>query len=388
GSVSIPVPCDGVKFKSEEDAPRFVVDGIWFRRPLEVIKRAFSEPAAEKFHITPFREYWKPSEDEPEERIYSETFTADVFNEEYETLRTTTREGPNSKLEPFVAGIFFYSDATHLASFGTASLYPMYMYVGNQSQYLRAKPSEFTAHHMAYIPKLGDEIQEFYKENFGKLATLAMLTHLRRELAHVIWRLLLDDDLMRAYTEGEPIKHFDEIMRVMFPCFLFYSADYPEKILISCIKFLAKCMCPRCLSLKSKITQVGLKMDMRNRLKLARVDTEARRFDIEVARRMLFEKGINVSSVKVDQVLGPTSAVPTRNAFSDFASRLGKFEFNFYQLLAPDLLHEFELGVWKAVFTHLIRILYVYGNDTIHYLNSRFVSCAIYVFNEFLTGGF
>jgi hypothetical protein len=145
-------------------------------------------------------------------------------------------------------------------------------------------------------------------------------------------------------------------------------------------------------------------MDMRNRLKLARVDTEARRFDIEVARRMLFEKGINVSSVKVDRVLGPTSAVPTRvgvscctkwillisvqNAFSDFASRLGKFEFNFYQLLAPDLLHEFELGVWKAVFTHLIRILYVYGNDTIHYLNSRFVSCAIYVFNEFLTGGF
>jgi len=154
GSVSIPVPCDGVKFKSEEDAPRFVVDGIWYRRPLEVIKRAFSEPAAEKFHFTPFREYWKPSEDEPEERIYSETFTADVFNEEYETLRTTTREGPNSQLEPFIAGISFYSDATHLASFGTACLYPMYMYVGNQSQYLRAKPSEFTAHHIAYIPKV------------------------------------------------------------------------------------------------------------------------------------------------------------------------------------------------------------------------------------------
>ena len=91
-SVSILVPCDGVKFKSEKDAPQFVVDRIWYQQPLEVIKRAFSEPAAEKFHITPFREYWKPSEDEPEERIYSETFTADVFNEEYETLRTMTRE--------------------------------------------------------------------------------------------------------------------------------------------------------------------------------------------------------------------------------------------------------------------------------------------------------
>jgi hypothetical protein len=56
-----------------------------------------------------------------------------------------------------------------------------------------------------------------------------MLTHLRHELAHAIWGLLLDDDLLRAYTEGEPMKLFDEIIRMMFPRFLFYSANYPEK---------------------------------------------------------------------------------------------------------------------------------------------------------------
>ena len=66
-------------------------------------------------------------------------------------------------------------------------------------------------------------------EHFGKLAMAAMLTHLRRELAHAIWQLLLDEDLMRTYTEGEAIKLLDEIMRAMFPRFLFYSADYPEK---------------------------------------------------------------------------------------------------------------------------------------------------------------
>ena len=27
-------------------------------------------------------------------------------------------------------------------------------------------------------------------------------------------------------------------------------------------------------------------------------------------------------------------------------------------MLIVDLLHEFELGVWKALFTHLIRILH------------------------------
>lgn len=26
-------------------------------------------------------------------------------------------------------------------------------------------------------------------------------------------------------------------------------------------------------------------------------------------------------------------------------------------MLVVDLLHEFELGVWKAIFTHLLRIL-------------------------------
>jgi hypothetical protein len=154
GSVSIPVPCDGVRFESEADAPQFIIDKIWYRRPLEVIKMAFSEPAAEKFHTIPFKEYWKPSHDEPEERLYSETFTADLFNDEYDVLRTTPPEGPNRELEPFIAGLIFYSDATHLANFGTASLYPMYMYIGNQSQYIRAKPSEFAAHHIAYIPKV------------------------------------------------------------------------------------------------------------------------------------------------------------------------------------------------------------------------------------------
>jgi hypothetical protein len=75
-------------------------------------------------------------------------------------------------------------------------------------------------------------------------------------------------------------------------------------------------MCPRCVSLKSKIVQVGSKTDMNNRLKLMRVDNAARRFDIEAVRKMLFEKGINITSVKIDRVLGPISAVPTRVGIS------------------------------------------------------------------------
>ena len=46
-------------------------------------------------------------------------------------------------------------------------------------------------------------------------------------------------------------------------------------------------------------------------------------------------------------------------------------DFNFHSMLAPDLLHEFELGVWKAVFTHLVRMVYSIGASAIQTLDQR-----------------
>ena len=42
-------------------------------------------------------------------------------------------------------------------------------------------------------------------------------------------------------------------------------------------------------------------------------------------------------------------------------------------MLAVDLLHEFELGVWKAVLTHLLRILHAKGDGRIQAFNKRSV---------------
>jgi len=40
-----------------------------------------------------------------------------------------------------------------------------------------------------------------------------------------------------------------------------------------------------------------------------------------------------------------------------------------------DLLHEFELGVWKAFFIHMVRLLYAIGQNTIQELNFWCVCC-------------
>lgn len=152
-SVKISVPADRVKHNSEDAAPKFEVHGLFYRKPLEVLKTAFQEQAAEFFHLFGFKQFWRPTPNSEPERLYSELYSSDAFLEEAENIRTQPRTD-GSKLETVVAAIMLWSDSTHLTSFGTASLWPLYMYIGNQTKYTRAKPSAFAAHHLAYFPKV------------------------------------------------------------------------------------------------------------------------------------------------------------------------------------------------------------------------------------------
>jgi len=62
------------------------------------------------------------------------------------------REQPWAKGILIVAAMMLWSDSTHLANFGTASLWPVYLFFGNQSKYTHTKPTSYAAHHVAYLP--------------------------------------------------------------------------------------------------------------------------------------------------------------------------------------------------------------------------------------------
>lgn len=47
-------------------------------------------------------------------------------------------------------------------------------------------------------------------------------------------------------------------------------------------------------------------------------------------------------------------------------------DLNVYALLTVDLLHEVELGVWKALFTHIIRILSAHSPESVNELDRRY----------------
>ena len=153
-SVFIPVPIEkghNVPKMKEATAPQFNVQGLFYRNITNVIQCALKESSASQYHILPFKEFWKPSGHDPVERLYSEIYTSDMMIEAHQAVQ---HDVPTCTLEKVVIPLMLWSDATLLASFGNASLWPVYLFLGNLSKYVRGKPSSFSAHHIAYVPKV------------------------------------------------------------------------------------------------------------------------------------------------------------------------------------------------------------------------------------------
>ena len=53
------------------------------------------------------------------------------------------------------------------------------------------------------------------------------------------------------------------------------------------------------------------------------------------------------------------------------STRLYEHGFDLFSLLTPDVLHEFELGVWKDVFLHLLRMCNVSNSTSISIVDER-----------------
>ncbi|KAG6825681.1 hypothetical protein H0H92_002838 [Tricholoma furcatifolium] len=161
---------------------------------------------------------------------------------------------------------------------------------------------------------------------------------------------------LHAYKYGIIIRCHDGIERRVYPCIFTYSADYPEKVLLATIQDKGLCPCPRCLIPKSQVDRMGLVHNIQGHV------TEAQKYleiQVNIAHDYIYKKGMSIGSSAVDDVLKSTSSVPTINAFINC---LGS-DFPLSDMLVVDFMHEFELGIWKALFVHLIRVLYTMSPD-------------------------
>ena len=175
-SVKIPVPKEGTRFASETDAPTFDVPDVFVRKLTEVIRSAAEASEAYRFNWLPFRQYWqrrkqgslslahcldavhdKDGSDNSYEniRLFSDIPDTDAMIEEEARLQAQPRHVDDQPdIEYAIAPLLVWSDSTHLANFGGAHLWPIYLYFGWLSKYVRACPTKFAAHHLAYIPSV------------------------------------------------------------------------------------------------------------------------------------------------------------------------------------------------------------------------------------------
>ncbi|KAG2739784.1 hypothetical protein P692DRAFT_201872909 [Suillus brevipes Sb2] len=348
-NVTIEIPT-----KSKEDRSRpYSIPGFHYRPLVEVIRAAFTDAQARAYHLFPFKRMWKDPLDDHEERIYDELYTSDAWLEAQDDLHKQPKESGCS-LERVIAGLMFFSDATHLANFGTAKAWPLYAYFGNLTKYLRSSPTSGSCHLVGFLPSLPDNIKDVLSSlpRISKTGLASLHTHCRRELFHACWEILLDADFLYVYRHGFVVKCADGVMRRIYPRIFTYSADYPEKVLIATIKDMGLCPCPRCLTPKGLFGYLGLAKDMKFRVSNLRVYVTNK---VAKAREFIYGLGHTVDGGKVKDALEEGSWVPVLN---QFVNKLGPLGLDPFRMLVVDLMHECELGTWKALFTHLLRLLY------------------------------
>jgi len=115
-------------------------------RQLEVIATAVQDVKAKSFHWVSFSLLWKPRLNDHSERVYSELYNTDAFIEGNRRIQELPTPEGQPMYESAIIALMLFSDSTHLA----ASIWLF----GNESKYIRAKPSQFAAHHIAYLPSV------------------------------------------------------------------------------------------------------------------------------------------------------------------------------------------------------------------------------------------
>lgn len=129
----------------------FHVGDFHYRPLVSVIREKLSKAGDHpQFHYDPFELLWNPSQGSEDVRVHCELYNSPVFLDAHRELQESPRE-PGCDLPRVILAMMFSSDATHLTSFGTAKLWPCYLFFGNESKYRRCKPTCHLCEHVAYF---------------------------------------------------------------------------------------------------------------------------------------------------------------------------------------------------------------------------------------------
>jgi hypothetical protein len=132
----------------------YIAAELYHRSLISIIREKLSNPHDDElFHYEPYQLRWSAPHLPREVDIQGELYGSPAFMDAHRQLQESPRE-EGCDIPRVVVALMFWSDATHLTTFGNAKLWPLYMYFGNESKYRRCKPSCNLANHVAYFQKV------------------------------------------------------------------------------------------------------------------------------------------------------------------------------------------------------------------------------------------
>jgi hypothetical protein len=223
------------------------VSDFYHRSVVSILREKLSnEDEFQHFHLEPYELLWQTASMAHPVQVQGELYSSPAFIEAHKELQSAAAE-PGCALQRVVVGLMYVSDVTHLTLFGTAKLWPLYVYFGNFSKYHRCKVSSNLCEEVAYfqqvskilffhfsylrlLKQLPSDFRDFAAPHFGQRGISdTFITHCHRELFHEQWKILLDEEFLGAYKHGVVIECSDGIQRRFYLRIFTYSADYPEK---------------------------------------------------------------------------------------------------------------------------------------------------------------
>ena len=150
----------------------FMVEGLYYRPLLDVIRAVFAEASSKSFHLTPFRKVqmpyvvplillisftpkvWKSPHTGQEQLVYDELYTSDAWNQAQDKIMKQRRMD-GCKLERVVMAVTLWSNTTRLATFSHVLAWPVYLFFGNLTKYARGESG--ACHPIAFIPRVSTD---------------------------------------------------------------------------------------------------------------------------------------------------------------------------------------------------------------------------------------
>ncbi|KAI0058289.1 hypothetical protein BV25DRAFT_1919489 [Artomyces pyxidatus] len=196
---------------------------VYYRDVLECIRTLYGNPEFSKYMVYAPEKHF--TDKEKTSRVYHEMHTGDWWWRVQVALEA-------KKQGATIIPCIWSSDKTQVTVFRNKSAYPVYLTIGNIAKDIRRKPSKQAHILVAYLPT--DRLDHI-KSNKTRRKAVA-------NLFHACMSRIMESVKAHA-VNGVAMAGGDGVVRCCHPIFAVFVGDYPEQVLVGCVK---SGQCPKC----------------------------------------------------------------------------------------------------------------------------------------------